>query len=102
MMPLAYRLHEQAIEEYALAYKWYEDQVKGLGERFIDTVDWHISRICENPELNSFVHRQYRQVGVEGFPYVIVYKYFPKRELVYIAAIYHTSRNPKRKFRRED
>lgn len=93
-------LHNEAYEEYIDAYFWYEKENKDLGKRFMNAVDNKIQQIKVNPECYSKTIRNYRQVKVVDFPYVIAYCYFPKRKLVFISSIYHNSRNPKYKHRK--
>jgi plasmid stabilization system protein ParE len=100
-MAFPYKMHQLAYEEYISAYAWYENEKKGLGEKFIDAVDKRVERICEHPEYYSYTHGTYRQAAIEGFPFAIVYKFYPKRKLVHISSIHHTSRHPRTKFRRE-
>ncbi|MBI1770519.1 MAG: hypothetical protein HY015_06885 [Bacteroidetes bacterium] len=42
----------------------------------------------------------HREALVETFPYVIVYKFYPKESLIFVSSIFHASRNPKKKYRR--
>jgi len=93
-------LHKEAYEEYIDAYYWYEKKNSDLGKRFMNTVDKKIQQIKQNPECYSITLHNYIQAKVEYFPYVIVYNYFPKRNLVFISSIYHNSRNPKHKYRK--
>ena len=100
-MTCLYRLHEQAYEEYIEAYEWYEQKQKGLGDRFMNSVEKKLQQINEHPEY--FGKRQnsnFREAKVENFPYMIVYEFFNRKQLIHIAAIYHSKRNPKRKYRR--
>ena len=101
-MAFPYKLHSQAIDEYANGYEWYENERYRLGEQFLDVIDRQIADICENPGYYSRLRGSYRQAIVEKFPYVIVYEFFPRRKFIHIAAIFHTSRNPKEKFRKEE
>ena len=100
-MSFNYRLHSLAVEDYREAYSWYEDQQKGLGERFIKAVRNKISAIAEYPEANgSRARKDYREVKIDFFPYVIVYKIYKRKKEIYISAIHHTKKNPKTKFRK--
>jgi hypothetical protein len=49
-MAYTYRLHEQAHEEYIEAYGWYEEKQKGLGARFMNSVEKRLRQISEYPE----------------------------------------------------
>lgn len=52
-MTYPYRLHEQANDEYINAYEWYEEKQKGLGERFMNSVEKRFCQISEHPEYYS-------------------------------------------------
>ena len=101
-MAIAFKMHSGATEEYATAYEWYENKQKGLGEKFMVAVDDGVNEICNNPELYSRLRGSYRQASIKGFPFIIVYEFFPRRKIIHIAAIFHTSRNSRRKFRGEE
>lgn len=93
-------LHEEAHEEYIEAYAWYEKKQKGLGDRFMNSVEKRLRQISEHPEYYSRKQNSnYREVKVESFPYMTVYEFFLRKKLIHIAAIYHSKRNPKRKYR---
>jgi toxin ParE1/3/4 len=95
------KIHKKAHEEYIAAYEWYEDQKEGLGRKFMNVVERSLMQIRENPDQYSYVKGTYRQAKIDGFPFTIVYQFFPKRKLVHITSIHHTSRNPRTKFRKE-
>ena len=90
-----------AHEEYILAFEWYELERNGLGYVFMNAVERRLLQIQENPENYSFAFRAYRQASVKGFPFTIVYKFFPKKKFIYISSMHHNSKNPKTKFRRK-
>ena len=100
-MAYSYKLHELALEEYVVAFEWYENEQQGLGEQFMEAIDKRVKQICENPEFYGYVKGTYRQASVDDFPCTIVYKFFSKRKFIHISAIHHTSRNPRIKFRKE-
>ncbi len=101
-MAVVYKLHEEALKEYINAYVWYEAELPGLGERFISAIDKQVEKICAHPNQYGFVHGRYRQIKIKRFPFAIVYEYFPDRELIHISSIHHTSRDPDKKYRKEE
>jgi ParE toxin of type II toxin-antitoxin system, parDE len=78
------------------AYKWYETQKQGLGEEFLDELDGAYLKLESHPEYFGKVKKNFRQVALKRFPFVIVYEII-KTEVV-VFAVFHTSRNPKGKF----
>lgn len=99
-MAYTIRLHEKAHEEYIAAYQWYESQQKGLGTRFMTCVENCFSKINTNPELYTTLHKNFRQVKIQDFPYTVVYEFYPKKKLIHIAAIHHIRKNPKSRLRK--
>ena len=67
-MAYPYNLHRKAYEEYISGYKWYEEEQKGLGEKFIDSIDKRVEEICEHPEYYSYIHDTYRQQVLTALP----------------------------------
>ena len=52
-----------------------------------------------NPDFFSKAGKGFRQAVLKQFPYVVVYEI--KRTRVVVYAVFHTSRNPKQKFKRK-
>jgi plasmid stabilization system protein ParE len=79
------------------AYDWYEEQKPGLGEEFLDELDGICNKLSSHPEYFGKVKKNFRQAALKRFPFVIVYEII-KTEVV-VFAVFHTSRNPKLKFK---
>lgn len=92
--------HPIAEKEYREAYQWYEDQLKGLGDRFEQNVETKLNQIVYKPLLHPKKRGAFRETKVDTFPYQIVYKIYEKGKIIFISSIYHSSRNPKKKYRK--
>ncbi len=92
--------HPEALSEYRAASIWYEEQQEGLGIRFEKTIDNKIRQILQNPAAFSKNKNSYRQAITRTFPFVIVYRVNARKHEIYVSAIYHTSRNPRGKYRK--
>ena len=80
---------------------WYEQQSPGLGETFIRAVRDKMLKIAESPELYSNKESIFREVMVNSkFPFQIVYSVDIVSHIVMIHSIFHTSRKPKKKYRK--
>jgi len=100
-MNYSYRLHPIAEKEYSDAYAWYEDAQLGLGERFIETATKKIESIAVQPDVYGSKRKGYRETIIsKDFPYTIVYKVNHHKKEVFISSIFHSKRNPGRKYRR--
>jgi hypothetical protein len=100
-MACPHKLHEKAYEDYLYAYEWYESKKTGLGNRFMECVEKKIFQITEHPEFYSRKQNtRYRETKIDNFPYTIVYEFFPRKNIIHIAAIHHEKRNTLHKYRR--
>jgi len=99
---MSYQLifHPKAAKEYSEAWRWYEQEQVGLGDRFEKLVELQLQKITEYPENYSIRKAPYREAAVGIFPFVIVYKLNKRKKSIYISAIYHTNRNPRYKYRK--
>ena len=82
----------------AASWLWYEEREQGLGDRLFTAVMQKLNAIVENPDIFSEKHKPYREAKVSVFPFVIVYKVYKRKKLVEAVSVFHTSRNPKRKY----
>lgn len=89
-----------AIAEYSDAFKWYEDQYKGLGLDFEEKVDECLLKVSMSPKIYSLLGKRFRQANVNKFPYVIIYSIEEETQRIIIYSIFHTSRRPKKKYRK--
>jgi plasmid stabilization system protein ParE len=100
-MSYSYRLHPLVQQDMEASYSWYEDKTEGLGERFLEAVEKTIKKITLNPEsFGSKKRKAFREAKVEGFPFTITYRILSSRAEIHIASIYHSRRNPRKKFRK--
>ncbi len=100
-MSYTYRLHPSATQDYYEAFIWYEEQQKGLGEKFIKAVRQKIEAIAFRPEAyGSRNNRRFREARVDFFPYLIVFKIRKKTKEIFISSIHHTKRHPRKKYRK--
>ena len=53
------------------AIKWYEDKVKGLGNRFLLSLDATIQIISRNPQVFPKVYKKFQRALLHRFPYSV-------------------------------
>ena len=92
--------NSKAENEFIAASEWYEEQAPGLGERFEREAEKQLQKIIANPFAYHFSKGNFRESSVDQFPFTIVYAVNEKAKTIYISSIFHTSRNPKGKYRR--
>jgi len=50
------------------AYSWYETQLEGLGESFLDELDAGHEKILANPSYYSFLENGFKRMLLKRFP----------------------------------
>ena len=90
-LPLVYR--RRVGRDLADAFAYYEDQVEGLGERFLSAADSAFDAIEHYPEMFAKVHGDVRRAIVSKFPYAVFYRIEPKRVVLF--RVLHTARDPR-------
>ena len=83
-----------AVEDTSEAYAFYEDQKRGLGDRFLDELSHFYKKLKHHPTYYSFVstEKTIRSITLRIFPYKIIYEI--NADEVYIFAIHHFRQNP--------
>jgi|SRR6185312_375683 plasmid stabilization system protein ParE len=92
---------EDALIEFQETAEWYETRSVGLGGRFRDLVTKKIESIVEYPERYPKRKSNFRQIALRTFPFIIIYTFYKKEGTIVINSIFHTSRNPRKKYRRK-
>ena len=92
--------NSEAEQEYREAYEWYEAHLVGLGDRFETEIENQLLKIISNTQAYHFSKGNFREASIAQFPFSIVYKVNTRKQIIYISAIYHSSRDPKSKYRK--
>ncbi|QKJ29278.1 type II toxin-antitoxin system RelE/ParE family toxin [Mucilaginibacter mali] len=80
------------------AYDWYEKEQAGVGEIFLKELYGCIDKIEAWPTVYAKVKDEYRQINLKRFPYVVLFRIIQNDIVVY--AVFHTSRSPRKKYKR--
>lgn len=93
---MAHRLtvSDRAVREIGEAYEWYEEQVAGLGNEFLEALAAQFEIIVQSPQLYAETQRGVRRALLSRFPYGVFYA--SKGDIVSVLGVVHTSRNPHR------
>jgi len=78
------------------AYWWYEEQLPGLGERFLEEIDGAFEKLKLTPHSYSFLQENYRHLILKHFPYKVIFEIISNEVVIY--ALFHTGRNPETSF----
>lgn len=97
MSKLTEVLSLQAENELEDALYFYDLISTKIGDNFLNQINTCIESILLNPETYKLEFDIYRQAVVKKFPFVIIYTKIDSKIL--ISAIFHTSKNPNKKFK---
>jgi plasmid stabilization system protein ParE len=78
--------------ELAEAKAWYDLQVPGLGDAFLDQFRHSALAIAEGPQRWPVYHGQVRRYVMSRFPYVVYFDVRPGK--IRILRVVHTSKDP--------
>jgi len=92
-MSLELVIRPEAEADALEAYRWYSEQLPGLGDDFLAEIDRALETIRANPEVHRKVHREFRRVLTRRFPYAVFFAVRGDRIVVF--AILHTARDPR-------
>ncbi len=84
-----------AESEMYKASDWYEDELSGLGERFLSDVEATAARVVSNPRQFPVIYRHVRRAMLEHFPYALMFL-VQEDESVSVISCFHSSRDPLR------
>ncbi len=90
-------LLEEAKKEWLDASIYYELKQKGLGLRFTKAVEEHIDIITQTPKHYKKFKKDYREMLIKHFPFLIIYRIDETKKKIVIVSIFHAKRNPKGK-----
>ena len=85
--------HPDVTDDIKGAYLWYENQLSGLGHKFIDELENGYVAIQNFP--NTWTNFQYgfKRYILNKFPFSIIYTIYDEK--IFIIAVIHNSRKPK-------
>ncbi len=84
--------HPRASEEIVETTAYYEGEVPGLGERFVNEVERIIEVLCDQPKIGQSVGEELRRILLARFPYSLIYSIEPER--IWVIAVAHHRRRP--------
>jgi plasmid stabilization system protein ParE len=90
------RLVVRARARFAIAeaVEWYEARTDALSEDFVSAVEQAMATIAHNPFQYQKVHGELRRVGLQRFPYSLIY--VATDDEVIVLTCVHNVRDPRR------
>lgn len=88
-----------AFKNIQKAYSWYEIQLNGLGEQFIDEWESTANHILSYANTYPKKYKSFRQAILKRFPYVIIYEIEEKHVVIY--NVINMKRSLRKRFRKK-
>lgn len=92
-------IKEEAARETIEAFLWYETKSRGLGESFLSELEECYNKVTQNPEAFQKQYKDFRHAQLKRFPFVIIFEIETESVLIY--KVFHTSRNPRLRYRKK-
>jgi toxin ParE1/3/4 len=86
------KFHSEARKEFFEAADYYEEQVVGLGDNFVDEVEKVLDVITQQPASGTKITNTERRFLVSRFPYGIIYSV--EADQIIIFAVMNLRRKP--------
>ena len=83
-----------AYQETEDAYAYYEEQSRGLGERFLKSLEDSYLKLSQTPQFYSYIQydKNIRDIKIKTFPFVIIFQII--ENTVFVLRVFNTNRNP--------
>ena len=81
-----------ADKELEDAFQYYEEQMHGLGDKFIEDFLYTVDLITRTPFAWRKISKNTRRINVKRFPYLILY--IVEEPNVFITCVAHAHRDP--------
>jgi plasmid stabilization system protein ParE len=85
-------LIDEAEQDVADAYAWYEEQRPGLGDDCLAAIRAATKRVQAEPHVHLRVQGEIQRLLVERFPYSVLYR--EESDRVVVIAVFHAKRDP--------
>ncbi len=85
-------IHSEAKRELEEARDYYKEIEYDLALLFLENIDAQLKIIKENPFLFQIKYKNYREVPLKNFPFIIIYEI--EQGIIYVDSVFHTSKNP--------
>lgn len=99
MTLLSVRVSDEADADITDAARWYAERSQQVAIGFIEAVYSEFEYIAQFPNGAPRIRGLVRQLKVNGFPFVILYR--PMKDHLAVVRVFHTSQHPKKKFKQK-
>lgn len=94
------RITSEALIDIEQSVEWYEGRKDTLGGEFSETIQNYLEYLSRNAHSHPKVRKEYRELVMKRFPFVIVYRIVKEKEVVILGVI-HTRKHPSNRRKRK-
>ncbi|MCY7411335.1 MAG: type II toxin-antitoxin system RelE/ParE family toxin [Chitinophagales bacterium] len=91
-------IEQKAQDEFEISYRWYLERSAQSADNFRNELLKKFLFIGDYGDTLPIVKNNLRKTSLSVFPFQVIYEITDEQITVY--SIFHTSRNPKKKFRK--
>ncbi len=91
----------RALKEYIKALNWYKKRSHLAATNFVKEIDEAINIICKQPDRFHISYNQFRETALRKYPFYIIYTIEEKKKQVLIFSVFHSKRNPLKKYKKK-
>jgi hypothetical protein len=84
--------------ELTSIFSYYDSISNNLGDKFLDSWELAIKKVCKNPLGFEIKHKKFRQALISKFPYLIIFEIHDNAIVVY--AIIHAKKHPVKRYKK--
>ncbi len=89
------KISESALLDIEQSKDWYDQQQKGLGDRFQNHVIQKIELLKTNPLIYNIRYNEIRCLVIDQFPFMVHFYADEENSSAEVLAVINTSRDPK-------
>lgn len=93
------RLNERSKQQYNEIVDWYAVRSRQAAENFITELEDVFDKIVGNPFRFRNKYRHFREVLLKRYPYYVIYFVNEEKGEIVVFSLYHSARDPKKKYR---
>ena len=90
---------KRAVKEYLNAIHWYKERSLQAAENFVMNMQNTLNEIENNPDRPPLIYKNYRERKIKKYPFKIIYFIDEKNKYIVVTTLFHSKRNPERKFK---
>jgi len=86
---------DRSKDDIEIAFEWYEEQSKGLGSKFLDSIEEVLQNIIKYPEMYQIKYSNFRSSPIKKFPFSIFYTV--EKNYIIVHSLFDNRKDPQKR-----